>query len=289
MKMIVPDSGHDLEQLCADMGAEVPLPLFSPSITDQLSYHALQETLACPLALTIATEMDVCTVTSLPEAKQHVPQHADATCMDSTIEAVRKQMDAESAGHDTASNASDDGGACDTNTSDDGDDDVDDDAEYGNSNNDGYHGHDQHGHRAVDPPPCSSRRSARASRTRPCTTRRTKQTAASKRAGKAGCSGNNPTLPIPANAVLATDHVIARGRRRRIQLSKMSKEQIAIETEARMEKNRQLARDCRRRKKMKITLLEDKVSAYERTINRQTSHISRLEDEVAKLRALVSH
>ena len=43
----------------------------------------------------------------------------------------------------------------------------------------------------------------------------------------------------------------------------MTEEQKAIETAARMEKNREIARHCRKRKKAKIRQLEEKVAQYE--------------------------
>ena len=97
-------------------------------------------------------------------------------------------------------------------------------------------------------------------------------------------SGDTLPLPIPANqSSLSTSHVIARGRRRKLQLASMTEEQKAIEAEARMVKNREIARNCRRRKKAKIGDLEARVVQHETTIGDQARRIASLHKLVAQL------
>ena len=98
---------------------------------------------------------------------------------------------------------------------------------------------------------------------------------------------SNTTLPLPIRAnqsSLSTDHVIARGRRRRLQLATMTEEQKAIEAEARMVKNRQIAQNCRARKKIKVHALEEKVQQYEADIAKQAQQIAALHELVARLK-----
>ena len=104
------------------------------------------------------------------------------------------------------------------------------------------------------------------------------------------CRGNakgNLLMPLPSpdgsGTILPTGHIVARGRRRTRQLATMTPEQIAVEADRQREKNRLLAIDIRRRKKMKIALLEEKVAEYELVCSKQATHISRLEAQVANL------
>ena len=94
-------------------------------------------------------------------------------------------------------------------------------------------------------------------------------------------------MPLPSpdgsGTILPTGHIVARGRRRTRQLATMTPEQIAVEADRQREKNRLLAIDIRRRKKMKIALLEEKVAEYELVCSKQATHISRLEAQVANL------
>jgi hypothetical protein len=69
-------------------------------------------------------------------------------------------------------------------------------------------------------------------------------------------------------------------RGRRSKFEGMSPEQIEIEKAARLEKNRQSARDCRRRKKGYISDLEKQIEEYER---RQVE-MDRLKKECAEMR-----
>lgn len=82
---------------------------------------------------------------------------------------------------------------------------------------------------------------------------------------------------------LLPGHKIARGRGRRKQLEKMSPAEKQAEKEARMEKMRISARECRLRKKHNIATLEGKLEAYEVKDKRSRNMIARLKDEVQRL------
>lgn len=90
-------------------------------------------------------------------------------------------------------------------------------------------------------------------------------------------------LPLPEDGILPPDHMPARGRRRKIQLQQMTPEQIKAEAEARMEKNRRSARDCRRRKKNYIETLDKQLQAMATRDRKQQKLIATLESQVASL------
>lgn len=63
---------------------------------------------------------------------------------------------------------------------------------------------------------------------------------------------------------MEAEHKPARGRQRKQQLMKMTEEEREIEREILMEKSRQSARDCRKRKKSNIDNLKAQLEHYER-------------------------
>jgi len=104
--------------------------------------------------------------------------------------------------------------------------------------------------------------------------------------GPGGSGGGGSSRSSPANNLieqLLPGHKIARGRGRRKQLEKMTAAEKLAEKQARMEKMRISARECRLRKKHNIASLESKLVAYEAKDKRNRSMISRLKDEVRRL------
>eukprot|EP00039_Didymoeca_costata_P031682 m.35906 g.35906 ORF g.35906 m.35906 type:complete len:309 (+) comp8983_c0_seq1:283-1209(+) len=95
-------------------------------------------------------------------------------------------------------------------------------------------------------------------------------------------------LDLPKDGPLPPDHMPARGRRRKIQLQSMTPEQIKAEAEARMEKNRRSARDCRRRKKNYIMELDNQLKAMQDKDRKQQKQIQSLEEQLEQYRIRLS-
>lgn len=110
---------------------------------------------------------------------------------------------------------------------------------------------------------------------------------------------SSPAVPeglegVPKHEViykLKPGHKPARGRRRRKQLATMSAMEIEAEKDARLEKNRQSARDCRLRKKSfiqglekKLRVAEVKEKEYVATIKRLREQLKREQVQVEQLR-----
>lgn len=93
-------------------------------------------------------------------------------------------------------------------------------------------------------------------------------------------ASETPAL-VDREGLLPPDHRPARGRGRSIQLSSMTKEQIAAETVARNERNRQAAKECRRKRKEHVELLEARVEKLESVLSGNRKTIAELR---AKLR-----
>lgn len=119
------------------------------------------------------------------------------------------------------------------------------------------------------------------------------KTAGTKLAGKAATTttrgGTSKALSRIARAaspvldthgLLPDDHRPARGRGRQNQLAKMTAEQIEAEAGARLEKNRQAARDCRLRRKQYTMVLEDKVAQLEKDKRAQDKLIKSLQAQL---------
>lgn len=77
----------------------------------------------------------------------------------------------------------------------------------------------------------------------------------------------------------------AQRRHRVTKREKPSPEQVELARRARLERNRQTARDCRRRKKLYVQKLEQKVKLYESEDKNKSTLIARLQSENANLRA----
>lgn len=90
-------------------------------------------------------------------------------------------------------------------------------------------------------------------------------------------------LPLKPDGVLPSDHRPARGRGRQQQLKHMSVEQIEAEAEARLEKNRLAARDCRLRRKEHMAELEETMQMYITRDNEQKNLIAKLQAQVREL------
>lgn len=86
---------------------------------------------------------------------------------------------------------------------------------------------------------------------------------------------------------LPANHKPARGRGRHRQLANMTEEQKAAEAAARLEKNRQSAREFRSRRKNMIASLELKLEEYEDRNHEQLELIAKLERKVLEMRQLV--
>eukprot|EP00729_Bicosta_minor_P001331 gene1331-30764_t len=101
----------------------------------------------------------------------------------------------------------------------------------------------------------------------------------------AGFSTSPSAEALSSNLIehLLPGHKIARGRGRRKQLEQMSEAEKKAEKEARMEKMRISARECRLRKKHNIATLETKLEQYEAKDKRNRNTITRLKDEVRRL------
>lgn len=84
-------------------------------------------------------------------------------------------------------------------------------------------------------------------------------------------------------------------KRRRRRLDKMTREEAEREKLARLERSRQSARDCRKRKKNYINTLEEKIRMYEAreaknnvVVNKLTSTVSQLQAEMLALQQSVA-
>lgn len=86
-----------------------------------------------------------------------------------------------------------------------------------------------------------------------------------------------------ASRLLPDGHKPARGRGRQLQLASMTEEQKKAEAKARLEKNRQAAREFRTRRKEHVIELEQRVADFEARDFQQTTEIERLNGMVAKL------
>lgn len=86
---------------------------------------------------------------------------------------------------------------------------------------------------------------------------------------------------LDTNGLLPVNHKPARGRGRQNQLAKMTKEQIEAEADARLEKNRQAARDCRLRRKQHTKFLEQKLAQLEKEKKAQDKLIRHLQAQLA--------
>lgn len=90
-------------------------------------------------------------------------------------------------------------------------------------------------------------------------------------------------LPLPKNSPLPEDHKLARGRARIKQLKNMTKEQVEAEVAARMEKNRQLARNIRLKNKIKFQSLEMEVQNLKIKNEENKKTIAHLQEVIDKL------
>jgi len=98
-----------------------------------------------------------------------------------------------------------------------------------------------------------------------------------------------PASPdLDTAGLLPADHRPARGRGRSMQLKAMTREQIEAEAEARLEKNRQAARDCRLRRKQQVGLLTEQVQTLRRKDSQSQATIAGLRNEVQQLRATLA-
>lgn len=90
------------------------------------------------------------------------------------------------------------------------------------------------------------------------------------------------------NSPLPAGHKPARGRGRQLQLAAMSAEQKKAEAKARLEKNRQAAREFRMRRKEHVHVLETQVADFEARELAQAAEIAALRAQVAKLQQRVA-
>lgn len=105
-----------------------------------------------------------------------------------------------------------------------------------------------------------------------------------KRAGKntvkrAGKKGQRPKKIEPEQILEKAglyNHKPARGRGRRIQLKSMTSEQILAEEKAKLEKNRESARQCRLRKKEYVESLEQRATYLQKENEKLKSLLSSL-------------
>lgn len=97
-----------------------------------------------------------------------------------------------------------------------------------------------------------------------------------------------PSPPLDTAGLLPADHRPARGRGRSHQLEKMTRVQIEAEAEARLEKNRQAARDCRLRRKQQVGVLQERVIGLENSAAEDQAYIAELEDREVQSQALVA-
>eukprot|EP00038_Savillea_parva_P026621 m.55331 g.55331 ORF g.55331 m.55331 type:complete len:325 (+) comp7595_c0_seq3:137-1111(+) len=110
---------------------------------------------------------------------------------------------------------------------------------------------------------------------------------AGKGKGKRKAAGERRGLEIvDPKGVLPPGHKPARGRGRQVQLRQMTQAQIEAESEARLERNRQAARDCRQRRKAHVSELEDQVDKLEREKTEAYNMIAELQLRVAELEAV---
>lgn len=111
---------------------------------------------------------------------------------------------------------------------------------------------------------------------------KTRRNAASSKSSRAREA--SPLLPIKPGGVLPVNHKPARGRGRQQQLKSMTKQQIEAEAEARLEKNRLAARDCRLRRKYHLETLEAQINEYEERFVQQERTIADLRSQIKALR-----
>lgn len=95
---------------------------------------------------------------------------------------------------------------------------------------------------------------------------------------------NGPGLVDP-NGVLPPGHKPARGRGRPIQLKQMTPEQIRVENELQLERNRQAARQTRERKRNQIVDLENRAKALQEASDKKNKLIGDLQLRIAELEA----
>ena len=100
---------------------------------------------------------------------------------------------------------------------------------------------------------------------------------ARKRKREPNPSGDNQCLP--------PNHKIARGRARQKQLKGMTDEEKEAEFLARLEKNREAARLCRRNKKAKVEVLKGKVVSLGARDSKQKETIKELNSTIVRLQA----
>jgi len=84
-------------------------------------------------------------------------------------------------------------------------------------------------------------------------------------AGRTGCPETGTSMDLVPLPDLKPKRIKKTGRRQRrpVPYDKMTPEEVEVEKVDRLEKNRQSARDCRRRKKGYIQSLEERLRAYE--------------------------
>eukprot|EP00035_Acanthoeca_spectabilis_P036114 m.37820 g.37820 ORF g.37820 m.37820 type:complete len:589 (-) comp7741_c0_seq1:144-1910(-) len=90
---------------------------------------------------------------------------------------------------------------------------------------------------------------------------------------------------VDPNGVLPPGHKPARGRGRPIQLKQMTPEQIRVENELQLERNRQAARQTRERKRNQILDLENRAKALQEASDKKNKLIGDLQLRIAELEA----
>lgn len=94
--------------------------------------------------------------------------------------------------------------------------------------------------------------------------------------------GSTRAAPIvDPTGILPPGHRPARGRGRQVQLQNMSRAQIVVEAEARLERNRQAARECRQRRKQHVHELQARISDLERELRAAALTIKDLRTRVS--------
>lgn len=106
-------------------------------------------------------------------------------------------------------------------------------------------------------------------------------------AGRTGCAPTGTSMDLVPLPDLKPKRIRKTGRRQRrpVPYEKMTEEEIETEKLDRLEKNRQSARDCRRRKKSYINSLEERLTAYEEREACAQSEILQLRNLSEKLLA----
>lgn len=106
-----------------------------------------------------------------------------------------------------------------------------------------------------------------------------------------GTSAPTATGLVPfyeTGGLLPANHRPARGRGRTHQLDKMTREQIEAEAEARLEKNRQSARECRLRRKQQVGILQMQVAELTKKDEESQQIIAKLQQRVRELEGVVA-